>query len=427
MTRAFEEHWLSAYLDDELSAEDRALVDQRLEEDSSARELLEDLKRVRGLVSTLPRWHGKEFEFDPAALATFGSRATNANDQVSPEREVSGSGGLAQDITHAHAATGQIGSQPAAAQRYYWSGLLALAAGITALFFAGPYIRRAAENRELARGPDTKAIPRAAPARSLDMNENFPEDRSERDPPRPGPQAAARVPSEFFRQQPLATDFETAQSLGSNYVLAYSNDWEPSEVELALKQIASESPEDSAGLQRSMGSRPGNSDQADAEYKDASAGGAASGNKTFGNQVVVASLPDDQAPEAWLLRFRKVQPLKTWSRELAPLKQQTDSRGATLMQEPEAAADKVTSDAAKALVLFVSRQQAERMLETLKSGRESTSAARRAEDRAAEVEPDVELRAVPIAQEPVEAQKATSLADETRPEDKIILILRAGN
>ena len=62
MYHEFEDHMLSAYLDDELSADERALVEQRLEIDPTARELLEDLKRLRGLVSTLPGWKGADLQ-----------------------------------------------------------------------------------------------------------------------------------------------------------------------------------------------------------------------------------------------------------------------------------------------------------------------------------------------------------------------------
>ncbi len=46
---------LSAYLDDELSAEDKARVEQRLQDDVPARRLLEELRTTVALVSSLPR------------------------------------------------------------------------------------------------------------------------------------------------------------------------------------------------------------------------------------------------------------------------------------------------------------------------------------------------------------------------------------
>ncbi len=55
MSQEFQQHWLSAYLDNELSNDERALVERRLQEDAEMRQLLEDLKRVRSLVATLAR------------------------------------------------------------------------------------------------------------------------------------------------------------------------------------------------------------------------------------------------------------------------------------------------------------------------------------------------------------------------------------
>ena len=69
MSQEFQQHWLSAYLDNELSSDERALVERRLEEDAEARQLLDDLKRVRGLVATLPAWPGSNFQFDMSRLS----------------------------------------------------------------------------------------------------------------------------------------------------------------------------------------------------------------------------------------------------------------------------------------------------------------------------------------------------------------------
>ncbi|MCC6510986.1 MAG: zf-HC2 domain-containing protein [Pirellulaceae bacterium] len=64
MSTEFRQHWLSAYLDDELSIDERALVEQQLEKDPATRHLLEDLQRVRGMVASLPRGPESEFKFD---------------------------------------------------------------------------------------------------------------------------------------------------------------------------------------------------------------------------------------------------------------------------------------------------------------------------------------------------------------------------
>ncbi len=47
--------WLTAYLDGELGDEQRALIERRLEEDASARRLLDDLRQTADLVGSLPR------------------------------------------------------------------------------------------------------------------------------------------------------------------------------------------------------------------------------------------------------------------------------------------------------------------------------------------------------------------------------------
>lgn len=54
----YQEEWLSAYLDDELTAAQRALVEQRIVEDEQAAVMLQDLMRVRSLVGKLPAWNG---------------------------------------------------------------------------------------------------------------------------------------------------------------------------------------------------------------------------------------------------------------------------------------------------------------------------------------------------------------------------------
>ncbi len=59
----FQEEWLSAYLDDELTAEQRQVVEQRLAVDPAAQTMLDDLRRVRAMVSKLPAWSGSELKF----------------------------------------------------------------------------------------------------------------------------------------------------------------------------------------------------------------------------------------------------------------------------------------------------------------------------------------------------------------------------
>ncbi len=57
----YQEEWLSAYLDDELSAAQRALVEQRISDDAHVAVMFQDLQRVRSLVGSLPAWGGRLF------------------------------------------------------------------------------------------------------------------------------------------------------------------------------------------------------------------------------------------------------------------------------------------------------------------------------------------------------------------------------
>lgn len=143
MSQEFHEHWLSAYLDDELSSEERALVERQLAEDPQTRQLLEDLRRVRGLVATLPNWQGKDFQFDMNRLASselddeddlepLGSKsdpraAHRSNDTEKPNTEK-------PNIARPQPAKpASAGMSPAA-----WRGILSLAAGILLLVLCVP-------------------------------------------------------------------------------------------------------------------------------------------------------------------------------------------------------------------------------------------------------------------------------------------------
>lgn len=52
----FQEEWLSAYLDGELTSEQRSAVEARLQYDSNVQQMLLDLQKVRSLVAGLPEW-----------------------------------------------------------------------------------------------------------------------------------------------------------------------------------------------------------------------------------------------------------------------------------------------------------------------------------------------------------------------------------
>lgn len=54
----YTEEWLSAYIDDELSDAQRAIVEQRVASDSEAQRLLNELQHMRALIGQLPSWSG---------------------------------------------------------------------------------------------------------------------------------------------------------------------------------------------------------------------------------------------------------------------------------------------------------------------------------------------------------------------------------
>lgn len=80
----FQEEWLSAFLDGELSAEKRAIVEQRLATDPAVSRMLDDLKKVRQVVSELPIWTGpvRTIEIDENANV-------DGDDEPHPRQEAS--------------------------------------------------------------------------------------------------------------------------------------------------------------------------------------------------------------------------------------------------------------------------------------------------------------------------------------------------
>ncbi len=63
MNEEYQEEWLSAYLDDELTDEQRLVVEQRLAVDPAAQATLEDLQRIRSMVAKLPRSSRRDLKF----------------------------------------------------------------------------------------------------------------------------------------------------------------------------------------------------------------------------------------------------------------------------------------------------------------------------------------------------------------------------
>jgi hypothetical protein len=84
----YTDEWLSAYLDDELSAEQRTIVEQRLVADTEAAELLKDLERVRGLVGSLPVWMGNNLPLALPSGLPADSSAAEASEMASGSDEL---------------------------------------------------------------------------------------------------------------------------------------------------------------------------------------------------------------------------------------------------------------------------------------------------------------------------------------------------
>ncbi len=81
----FDESLLSAFLDDELAAPERAKVLQRLAVDPNAKETLESMREMRGLVSSLPGWTGPLPSVDYTSTSDFNSGSTDSIDDFTEQ------------------------------------------------------------------------------------------------------------------------------------------------------------------------------------------------------------------------------------------------------------------------------------------------------------------------------------------------------
>ncbi|MEZ6134843.1 MAG: hypothetical protein R3C53_08030 [Pirellulaceae bacterium] len=85
----YDEEWLSAYLDDELSDAQRHIVEGRLAVDPVAAATLADLQRVRSLVRQLPTWNGPNVQLSDAELTSAEQNLEdNAQDEFEDELEM---------------------------------------------------------------------------------------------------------------------------------------------------------------------------------------------------------------------------------------------------------------------------------------------------------------------------------------------------
>ncbi len=83
----FQEEWLSAYLDDELTDEQRLVVEQRLAIDPAVQATLDDLRRVRTMVAKLPSWSGANLKLAiptgvPGSFEETDTDGTNADFEI---------------------------------------------------------------------------------------------------------------------------------------------------------------------------------------------------------------------------------------------------------------------------------------------------------------------------------------------------------
>ncbi|MDX1925668.1 MAG: hypothetical protein SFV81_04080 [Pirellulaceae bacterium] len=84
----FQEEWLSAYLDDELTEEQRQVVEQRLAIDPAAQATFEDLQRIRSMVAKLPSWSGPDLKFAvPVGAPGSFDEADDELENEPPERD----------------------------------------------------------------------------------------------------------------------------------------------------------------------------------------------------------------------------------------------------------------------------------------------------------------------------------------------------
>ncbi|MGN6544305.1 MAG: anti-sigma factor family protein, partial [Aureliella sp.] len=199
MPHEFEEHLLSAYLDNELSADERALVEERLKTDPGARQLLDDLKRVRSLVFTLPRWQGDAKPMLPVGQMAANSAAepgaeegaienpTTENPAVAKPSESDGSTtsrrvdfsatGLAESRLRRHEHAAEVRTR----RSMRWTTIVAVAATLATLMLGTPYLLRdwgpkteLAQHSDFGREPAAaesapEPAPGAAPAESKSM------------------------------------------------------------------------------------------------------------------------------------------------------------------------------------------------------------------------------------------------------------------
>ncbi len=162
----FQEEWLSAYLDDELSAGQRSIVEQRINVDPLSALMLRDLEQIRGLVRSLPAWSGKQLQVPvaelrlnesataiaPTAVADRAQVDGNFHDELRPPVDHSLTSDSIDDVLQSDSPHRQNGSTDRPPDRPMWRWLrpVALAASLLLALGLGLMLWPAAAPRNLA-------------------------------------------------------------------------------------------------------------------------------------------------------------------------------------------------------------------------------------------------------------------------------------
>ncbi|MEX0712513.1 MAG: zf-HC2 domain-containing protein, partial [Pirellulales bacterium] len=169
---------LSAYLDDELSADERARVERLLAEQPESRALLEDLRALRSGLEALPR-HRLESDFSGRVLRRAEREMLAPELETGPAdrlRGLPGTPSASADVgppSASDAMADEEGSVSppeavwpwrAGRRTWAWAGLAAAAALLVMLFTPDRVADREAEH--LARAPDAAALPAAGDLRA---------------------------------------------------------------------------------------------------------------------------------------------------------------------------------------------------------------------------------------------------------------------
>jgi anti-sigma factor RsiW len=122
MTRPFSDELLSAYLDDELSADERAAVEEHLEASPADRELLSELSSLRGELKSLPASAARDGFADRVVAAAVAAKARETSVGVTPVPPATGTAAAMKRPVWAYAA-----------------GVIALAAAACVVLVVGPW------------------------------------------------------------------------------------------------------------------------------------------------------------------------------------------------------------------------------------------------------------------------------------------------